>query len=263
MKSGDLASADAGIRLAAIEALAASPAPPTSAEIAALADCLADGRKAVQRRAAECLASLAERGVAIRDALRGRLVEGSLGARWAAAYALSLAGFRDHETLETLLEVLGAPDGDLRWAAADLLQRAAASDRAWVIDRLNRVAEGEGSAAARKMAFYALRTLDARDPRTVAAAERAIDAEDMDLRLAALSAYARLCGDRIAAALRIARLIADADERVRRAAAATVGALGVRRPEVLSALDEARASADSSLRRAAERSLRLLETADP
>ena len=262
MKLGDLASADARIRLAAIEALAASPAPPTSAEIAALAECLADDRKLVQRRTAECFAGLAERGVAIRDVLRGCLAEGSLHARWAAAYALSLAGFRDREILETLLEVLDVSDGDLRWAAADLLQRAAASDRAWVIDRLNRVAEGEGGASARKMALYSLRTLDVRDARTVSAAERAIGAEDVELRLAALSAYARLSDDRIAAALRLAGLIADADERVRRAAAATVGTLGVRRPEILHALDAARSADDPSLRRAAERSLRLLESAD-
>src|SRR5206468_2882544 len=65
-------------------------------------------------------------------------------------------------------------------------------------------------------------------------------------------------GDLRWAAAPIVRALETGDERVRRAAAAGLGALGERSAPVLAALHAASASADRSLRRAAEGALRQL-----
>src|SRR5262249_54723362 len=161
-----------------------------------------------------------------------------LCARWGAAYALCAATGPRREALDTLFETLAIDDGDLRWAALDLVIRMAERDRAAIVERLIEVAE-TGAAAARKRALYGLRGLEAGERRAVAAAENALAGSDIELRLAALSAYARLSSDPSAAASRVASLVADGDERMRRAAAATLGAFGVRSPEVLSVLRKA------------------------
>jgi HEAT repeat protein len=69
---------------------------------------------------------------------------------------------------------------------------------------------------------------------------------------------AKVSRERGAAARRIAELIDDADPRMQRAAAGTLGSLGRRDEYVVRALRRAQASADPSLRRAATRSLREL-----
>src|SRR5439155_1478387 len=83
----------------------------TPEELAALADCLGAGRKAVERPAAEAFAALAARGVAVDEILRAALASPFARRRWGAAFALSLAGDPPAATLPVLLETLGAGDG--------------------------------------------------------------------------------------------------------------------------------------------------------
>ena len=64
----------------------------TPEELAALADCLGAGRKAVERPAAEAFAALAARGVPVDEILRAALASPLPRRRWGAAFALSLAG---------------------------------------------------------------------------------------------------------------------------------------------------------------------------
>ena len=253
----DLDLLDPETRLEAIAAVAASPVSPTAQELAALVDCLADERKLVQRRAAECIAALATRGADPRELLRAGLASGPPHARWGAAYALSLIEGPSPIVFDVLVETLASADGDLRWAAAGLLRQAATMFRTDVVDRLTAAAEAV-AAPARRMALYALRELDARGARGVSAAERALEATDIELRLAGLAALARLADDGEAAATRIAELVTDHDPRMSRAAAAVLGTLAACPPQALAALRRARISSDGSLRRAAERSLRLL-----
>jgi len=237
--------------------LAERRTPPSEDEMAALLACLADERKPVQRRAAECFAALIERGLPLDRLLHDALSSAEWRLRWGATYALSLGGKVPAGALETLVEALGVADGDLRWAAADLLVRSVGADRDFALPRLLDAASS-GNDVQRKMALYCLRDAGARHPAVIAAAERALAEANTDLRLAGLSALARLHGDRSAASARIARLLFDGDERVRRAAAGTLGKMGHGSPEVLAALRRALDSEDASLCRAAATALRAL-----
>jgi len=227
----------------------------TPEELAALADCLGAGRKAVERPAAEAFAALAARGVPVDEILLGALASPLPRRRWGAAFALSLAGDPPPATLPVLLETLGADDGDLRWAAAGIVVRL--HERAALVESL-RALVASGNAAQRKMALYCLRDLEARTPAVEQAVLHALGDADRDVRLAAVATLARLARDRGAAAAKLVHALETGDERVRRAAAAALGALGERSAPVLAALGAASASPDPSLRRAAKGALRQL-----
>ena len=103
----------------------------------------------------------------MRDVLLRTLESDVTRQRWGAAYALSLLGDAPPVTLPTLLEALGSDDGDVRWAAGNILARLR-GDTA-LVDALQQLL-GTGNPAQRKMAAYCLRDLDARSP----AVERAL-----------------------------------------------------------------------------------------
>jgi hypothetical protein len=240
-------------RAAALAELAACDDPERSA-LDALDECLCDASKLVQRRAAESFAALVRRGLVGEERLRAKVSSGERRARWGAVYALSLIDRLTIDTLPILLEVMGSDDGDLRWAAADLAKRLAAVDRDVVATALTDAARVGG--AARKMALYCLRDLA-----VAAATDVAVDALDdpaIETRLAALAFLAAVHADAAVAAQRIAALVADADPRMQRAAAGTLGGLGIGDASVADALRRARSSSDPSLSRAALRSLRQL-----
>ena len=242
-------------RLGAIAALMQRGAPPTDAELDALFACLADGRKDIQRRAAEAIAATA----AVRSDVQARL-HSLLGAsevryRWGAVYAFSLLGSVPPSALPTLLELFGSHDGDLRWAAADLLKRLAQRDRGVVVDALLGLASAPGPQ--RKMALYALRDLDVAGSYDVAIA--ALSDAEIGNRLAALAVIAKVHPSPAVAARCMAALLDDGDLRMQRAAAGTLSMLGAGDDDVVEALRRAGASPDASLRRAAARSLRALE----
>lgn len=223
--------------------------------LGALVDCLGREHKAIQRRAAEAFAVLHQQGCEVTSRLVGSLQSPRSRQRWGAAYALVCMGIKSPHMLPVLLEAIGDSDGDVRWAAADALVRMPqdASLLGALTDLLR-----SGSSAQRKMAAYCLRDLDARSPDVEQLLLVAIDAEDPRVRIAAMSSLSRLASDRCAAARRVVRALHDADAGVRRAAAAVLGTLGDGSEPVLSALLTAEASPDLSLRRAAQRSLRLL-----
>ncbi len=234
-------------RIAALSRLADERVQLAADDLEALRACLAETDKRVQRRAAEAAAALARRGVPIAPQLEDALRASELRLRWGAAYALSLIGPPPLAALPTLLEVIALPDGDLRWAAADLLKQLAASERPMVLGQLLAAAGAPGPQ--RKMALYCLRDLGAADAFETALA--ALADPQVETRLAALALLARVHPDAIAAAERIAALLDDADARVRRAAIGTIGGLGVASDAVLAALNRAEASDDPSLQRAA------------
>jgi hypothetical protein len=241
-------------RVAAIAALAGRAEAPSPVELDALRDCLGDARKLVQRRAAEAFEVLTARGVDVESRLRAGLDAADIRLRWGAAYALALIRRLPLEALPALLDVMGLDDGDLRWAAADLVKQLAVTERAAVSAHLLAAARRPGPH--RKMALYCLRDLavvEASDIALVALAD-----EQIETRLAALALLAKVHPVPAAAASRIAGLIDDADPRMQRAAAGTLGGLGIHTDDVIAALRRACASDDSSLRRAARRSVRLL-----
>jgi hypothetical protein len=170
---------------------------------------------------------------------------------------LSLLRRLPFDALPTLLEVVGLDDGDLRWAASELIKQLAAVDRERVVAAL--LVAARDPAAQRKMALYCLRDLGVAE-----ASDIALDAladPHRETRLAAVALLAKVHPDTSAAARRIAALVDDADPHMQRVAAATLGSLGVSLPEVRAALDRAEASGDDSLRRAARRSRALLDRA--
>jgi len=229
----------------------------TPEELAALADCLGAGRKAVERPAAEAFAALAARGVPVDEILLGALASPLPRRRWGAAFALSLVGDPPPHTLPVLLETIGADDGDVRWAAATILLRV--RNRDGLVAPLAALV-ADGNPAQRKMALYCLRDLEACTPAVEQAVLHALGDADRDVRLAAVATLARLARDRGAAAAKLVHALETGDERVRRAAAAALGALGERSAPVLAALGAASASPDPSLRRAAKGALRQLGT---
>ena len=252
-----LRSAHAAIRLDAIHALAAG-ADADPDELKALVYCLGDDAKAIQRPAAEALAALAARGAAVRPLLVDKLTDTSPRQRWGAAYALSLLAEPPYEALPVLLQSLGSDDGDERWAAARILVRI--DSQGSLVERLCDLAV-TGNAPQRKMACYCLRDLRISSQIVDAALGGASRDSDSNVRKAALSALSLLAANRAAAAHWIVeRLSDDADMGVRRAAAVALAILNERSELVINALGVATASGDSSLQRAAQRSLRLLET---
>jgi HEAT repeat protein len=248
-----LRAADDGERRAAM-AMLRGRARVEPEELGALAECLGDARKAVQRPAAELFATLAGRGVAVEPVLRAALASPLPRQRWGAAYTLARLGPPPPEVVPVLLETLGADDGDLRWAAASIIGRVPADV---LVGRLLDLVE-RGTPLQRKMALYCLRDQDVRTPAVEQAALAALADADAAVCLAAASALARLARDRDTAAGRLVAIVEGGDLRRRRAAAAALGTLGARLPVVLAALRRATHAGDPGLARAAARSLRLL-----
>jgi HEAT repeat protein len=245
-----LRASDLATRLAAIAALAEADAPAPD-ELAALVESLGEGRKAVERGAAETFATLAARGVAVERVLDEALASSFPRRRWGAAYALSLLGDPPLRTLPVLLDALGVDDGDVRWAAAGVVVRLKdreATARA-LLDLLR-----SGNGPQRKMALYCLRDLGARSAEVEQAVLGALGDADWDVRLAAITTLPRLALARPAAAERLVAVLETGEIRDRRAAAAALGALDERSPRVLAAL-RACGPEDAALRRAAERTL--------
>ena len=190
-------------------------------ELESLVACLGHPAKAIQRPAADAFRALAEQGIAV-EAL-----------------------------LTTALD-----DGDVRWAAAELIGRT--EPRATAVAGLLPLVRS-GNAPQRKMALYCLRDLEAAGEDVERAALAALDDADGGVRLAAMATLTRLAkSDRSAAAAGILKALNAEDPRERRAAAAALGDLGLDTDAVRAALENAARGEDASLRRAAERSLRKL-----
>ena len=253
---------DAAERVRALADLAAPDAIVEPDALDALVDCLADARKIVQRRAAETCVALLDRHAELRARLHGALGADDPRMRWGAAYALGLATLFSEDTVRVLTEALGGHDGDLRWAALDLFKRFGATDPAAAGERLVRLAV-DGNTQQRKMALYGLRDLAAADAAAVDAATQALESRAAEVRLAAISLLVRLSAHRARTATILLGLLGDADPVIPRAAAAGLGMLGERSPEVLAALERVRSGPDPGLRRAAVRSLRLLSRREP
>ena len=176
-------------------------------------------------------------------------------ARWGAAYALGLITLDDAldlRAMPVLLEALASNDGDVRWAAAELIVRLGRKNPDTVSKRLIELA-GHGNLNARKMALYCLRDVGGPHDALLAVAESCCGDHHTLLKMAALSLLTRIHdgGDR-AAALAIRLLQGDPDGGVRRCAAVALGHLGNRSPHVTEALTRAaKAEGDIYMKRAA------------
>ena len=190
--------ADPEVRQSAILEVAENPQitlPEPSLD--ALISCLGANRKVIQRRAAEALAASAVHDARVVEKLRAMLSHRDPRARWGAAYALglvSLADALDLSALPVLLDTLASNDGDVRWAAAELIVRLGRKNPAAVSKLLIDLAE-HGNLNARKMALYCLRDVGGPRDELLAVAENCCGDHHTLLKMAALSLLARIHDD--------------------------------------------------------------------
>jgi HEAT repeat protein len=230
---------DQEARRAALVALEAGAAPIDAGICAALIELLAHPSKDVSRRAAGALA-LAAAEPAHRSLLEHAAVDADPRRRWPAAFALARAGVLDDAVVRAALESLGARDGDVRWAAAEIVCNAARSSPRIV----RSIADACRSDVAeqRKMALYCLRDLVTSDMQPFV---DALGDPDRGVRLAGLAGLARSEGlDAVATARVIGCMRDDADAGVRRAAAATAARLAGRDPAAAAELERAASESD-------------------
>ncbi len=247
-----LASANLDERRAALEALAAAPAMLDSALALAVVDCLRVPRKDLQRRAVDVLrAGGGATHTVVRDALRAGCTGGDQTQRWGAVYALGHLGHFESVMIPPLLDALASPDGDQRWAAAQLLVANGGAHGAAIVPALlGALARPEP--LLRKMVLYIVRDLQLELPEVVAAFTGAMRDLDVGVRLAALSGLVRL--EQVASGageLVLTMAAEDEEPGVRRAAVSALGRVGLSAAAVAPVLDAAAASDDVGLRRAA------------
>jgi HEAT repeat protein len=218
-----------------------------AAAVAALIELAGHSSKEIARSACTVLA-LAAKTPEYRRSIEGALGDAEPRRRWGAAFALAQAGFCGEAVAQAALEAAGASDGDVRWAAIEVL-RGAVRERPALLAELARAAITEAPVR-RKMVLYCLRDLGYGDAGVFV---HALDSADPDVRLAGLSGLARASRpDSTALRAIVACLEGDREPGVRRAAAATLGRAGGTDPFVRAALERARASAtDPDLVRAA------------
>lgn len=261
-----LASADPTVRRSACVAAASDPAATllTSALCAALGDPV----KAVSRAASDALVAIGRARGDIDPGLREALHGKDPALRFAAAFTLARISPPGPRLLPALVEALGSPDGDVRWAATRLLVETGRV-HGEVFPLLTGLARSAERATVRRMATFALRELA---PERVEAADVLLEAatdRDLHVRRAALSAMASLASPPLRIALQLLHVLAnDADAASRRLAALALGELGAADarsipPETRAGLEAAlAASPDADLRRAAERALVRLATGE-
>jgi HEAT repeat protein len=261
-RRGALGSADARVRLAALEELARAARPLGEDDALAVVDCLGVAVKALQRRATDVLESTAEAArPALVAALRAALASPEAPRRWGATYALGRLGIIEPALVPPLLEALGSRDGDQRWAAAALMVacgvRHPAIVRSTLLDAL-----GAAIPELRKMTLYVLRDLALAEPAVVDAIVAALRDDDANVRLAALSAVTRLAPLPASACEEVLRLVRDDPQiGVRRAAVSALGHVGRGVASAAAAIAAALDSSDVGVRRAAVAARRRLEGA--
>lgn len=210
----------------------------------ALVDLLADPSKAVHRRAAGALSRAAA------DPANREIIEQALDAedehtRWCAAFALARAGDDGDKVVRAAIDALGRNDGDVRWAAAEIV--CAAVRRRPELEPLVRDTAAFARGDRRKMALYCLRDLGCNETEVYL---DALDDADQGVRLAALSGLAKAP---VLDAAGVERVIAvmerDPAPGVCRAAGAALARFASDE-RVAQALGAARASSDPNVVRA-------------
>jgi len=224
----------------------------------ALRTLLADPARRVQRRAAEVLAALAATSEVAGAVIQGELDSSNPAARWGAAFAQAALGCPSLTAAMVWIDGLGSPDSDLRWAAHALIVRHLSSVDGQAVDGLLRAAAGPSDPQRRKMALYCLRDLGLEGGDICRLCAVALDACEIEVRLAALSAYPRVVACRAEAADLVARYVTDPDPRMCRAAAVALGKIGLRTVTGDAVLQAAARSSDAGLRRASAAALQML-----
>ena len=251
---------DVEARLAAIREVVENPQSALPEHVLdALIRCVGANRKAIQRRAAEALAAVASQDARVVEKLRATLSHAEPRMRWGVAYALGLVtldGALDLAAMPNIIEALSTNDGDVRWAAADLVLRLGKEHREAVSHQLIALASGVDPNA-RKMALYCLRDVGGPREELLAVAEACCADHHSIVKMAALSLLTRIGdADERGANLAVRIMQDDPDAGVRRCAAVALGHLGNHSALVTDALVRAaKIDGDVSMQRAANGAL--------
>ncbi len=222
--------------------------------LAGLRRCLGDVDRRVQRRAAEVAGSIAGSWKSVAALIGEAQTSPDPRLRWGGAFAASEAAAVSIDTLRIWVDALATSDRDRRWAAHSLIVRWAGVVGEKGLDVV-RAAAADRNSGRQKMALYCLRDLASGDAKDEALASAALDAADLEVRLAALATLAATAVTPAQACVDLTRYLRDADPRMCRATAAAMGKLGPSDPVARSALEKAAQSPDSGLRRAAVNAL--------
>jgi len=262
-----LGSTDPGERREACRAAAGDPAGVLLAD--ALAEALGDPVKAVVRAASDALVEIARRSGGVEPALRGALRSHEPGRRWGAAFTTARLEPPSPRLLPALVEALGSPDGDVRWAAVRLIVDTGRL-HGEVLSVLVGLVRGGEHPLVRRMATFGLRELAPDRPEAAAVLLEATRDSDLHVRRAAYTAMASLMGpppdvpERLLETLRH-----DADAATRRLAALALGEIGAGNPACVpeEAWELLRRAGDGTedpdLRRAVRRALERLAAGRP
>ena len=181
---------------------------------------------------------------------------------WPVAYVLAHISSPSSLCLRTLGETLGATDPDIRWAVAMLLVRLAKQD-ARIVDLLFDLLKS-GAPIQRRMALYCLRDTEAEERAILQALLDCLRDPDPLVRVAAVNSLknrADIGRDGLDRLLDV--FLRDADLRVRRATALVLAHLGAPTGEIRAALEDASASPDPHLKKAADAARALLQKKGP
>lgn len=262
-----LRSVDPEERRAACRAAADDPAGTLLAD--ALGEALGDPVKAVVRAASDALVEIARRAGGVDEAVRVALHSDVPGRRWGAAFTFARLEPPGPRLLPALVEALGSPDGDVRWASARLLVEAGRL-HGEVLPLLLGLVRGGEHAHVRRMATFALRELAPDRPEAAAVLIEATDDPDLRVRRAAYAAMASLVAPPQSVAEHLLHTLrGDPDAATRRLAALALGEIGAADPRAVppraeGALREAAADCDDpDLRRAVARALTRLAAGTP
>jgi HEAT repeat protein len=160
------------------------------------------------------------------------------------------------DSADALCEAMADDDGDIRWAATNLMVKLGRENLTEISARLLRLA-ADSDRNARKMALYCIRDLEIAGPELLAVLNNAVHDADIHVRLAALAVLSRI-RDASGQSVRIILecMKSDSDPGVRRAAASALGNIQNAGADTMAALSYLAAdTADKSLARAARGAL--------
>ena len=216
---------------------------------------LADPDRTVARAASDVLVRIGARDAGVKSTLYDALRGPELRGRCQAALTIARLEPPPIKLMPVLLDALEQDDRELRWSAAKLLVEMGRLEGE-VLPVLLHFTRSEERPGVRRMTIFALRELAPDRPETGEALVVASRADDLEIRRAALSAFASLFEPSSAVWQRLRDAIAvDRDLASRRIAVAAAGALVARSgdPRGRDLLDAAARSEDRHLREAAER----------
>ncbi len=228
------------------------------ANIAALLADLDQSDKPTIRAAVDALIALATDSAALRAALNELLEDPRRKNHWPIAYILGHLPLPSGAVVRTLLESLDHREPDIRWAIALLLVRMAQTEGDLV--KLFSGLCAAGTSNQKRMAIYCIRDLNLPDSQCLRALLSALRDTDATVRVAAVTSLKlRADVDADAENQLLELFLNDPDLRVRNAAAVTLAQLGSPSEAFVAALEQAGASENPRLKKAAIAALALIQ----